>query len=108
MVTVESLGSYWFIDPARSTYRRTPKREQMRENPEWGGPEAGPLQDLVEQPFTRLELIKDHPGLSFWDTHAALRIHIPGPERGTPLGKGAWVHAPISEGEFDRLNGVLV
>ena len=43
---VESKGSVWLIDESSKRYCRMPKNEQPRK-PDWGGPEAGPLQDLV-------------------------------------------------------------
>ena len=46
MRRIESIGSYWEIDEDLKRYRRWPKEETPRPN-EWGGPEAGALQDLV-------------------------------------------------------------
>ena len=51
MHRIESLGSVWEIDEDDLRYRRFPKNEAPRENPEWGGPEAGALQDFVWHPF---------------------------------------------------------
>lgn len=51
MVRIESVGSVWEIDEDDLRYRRWPKTEGPRENPEWGGPDAGALQDFVWHPF---------------------------------------------------------
>lgn len=52
---VESWGSLWFLDDDTNEYLRTPKHEGPRQSPtghDWGGPAAGPLQDLVWHPMT--------------------------------------------------------
>lgn len=51
IIRIESEGSFWFIDEVLMRYQRMPKYEAPRENPEWGGPEAGVLQDAVWLPY---------------------------------------------------------
>ena len=51
MTRVETAGSIWMIDNDLRRYCRFPKQEQPREHPEWGGPEAGALQDAVWHDF---------------------------------------------------------
>jgi hypothetical protein len=50
---IESRGSYWEIDEEDLRYRRWPKYEGPRENPEWG--KNGVLQDAIWHPFVRWE-----------------------------------------------------
>jgi hypothetical protein len=42
---VVSGGSNWWFDEDAMEYLRLPKVEQPRERPEWGSPDAGPLED---------------------------------------------------------------
>lgn len=59
---VESVGSWWFFDDDAMLYCRTPKTEGPRASPpgeDWGGPNAGGLQDLVWHPFLEAE---EHSG----------------------------------------------
>lgn len=51
IVVVETEGSRWEFWEIEHLYRRSPRTEASRENPAWGGPEAGPLQDHVWHPF---------------------------------------------------------
>jgi hypothetical protein len=46
-VRVESSGSFWEIDEDLMRYRRWPKSEKPREDPDWGDENAGALQDIV-------------------------------------------------------------
>lgn len=52
---VESLGSVWFLDDDAHEYLRMPKTEGPRpkgpNGEDWGGPDAGHLQDLIWQPM---------------------------------------------------------
>lgn len=48
---VETKGSIWVIDNDLRRYCRFPKHEGPRERSEWGGPEAGALQDAVWHNF---------------------------------------------------------
>lgn len=53
-VRIESVGSIWFLDEAGGEYLRLPKTEGPRESPEgedWGGPDAGGLEDLKWHPM---------------------------------------------------------
>lgn len=59
-VRVETKGSFWWFDESAHEYMRLPKHEAPRERPEWGGPDAGPLQDAVWHPYERWE-IGPHP-----------------------------------------------
>lgn len=52
--TIESLGSVWLIDENEKHYCRLPRTEGPRQSPpgeDWGGPDAGDLQDLVWHPY---------------------------------------------------------
>lgn len=51
MIRVETLGSMWLIDDVERRYCRFPKHEGPRDRPEWGGPDAGALQDIVWHDF---------------------------------------------------------
>lgn len=50
-VTVETLGSFFWIDDTLSRYTRLPKHEAPRERPEWSDERAGVLQDAVWHPM---------------------------------------------------------
>jgi hypothetical protein len=50
-IKIRTRGSNWWIDENANEYMRLPLEETTRENPEWGGPEAGPLQDGVWHPY---------------------------------------------------------
>ena len=52
IVVVVTEGSRWEFWETEHKYRRSPRNEASRENPAWGGPEAGPMQDFVWHPFT--------------------------------------------------------
>lgn len=45
MTRVETAGSIWLFD-GQTRYLRMPREERPRGNG-WGGPHAGPLQDLI-------------------------------------------------------------
>jgi hypothetical protein len=67
----------WELFETEHAYRRSPLNEGGREKPEWGGPEAGPLQDYVWHPFTS------------WDVDDVfLWIELP---------DGGHLHAPFPE-----------
>lgn len=53
VVIITTLGSRWEFWETEHLYRRSPLTEAGREKPEWGGPEAGPLQDHVWHNFSR-------------------------------------------------------
>ena len=103
MIKIESLGSFWFIDTQKETYTRTPKREKPREAPFDGG--GTMLQDLQTFSYTRLEFI-ELEGDNFWATVykqpivAVLRFHYRGPVRNSPLGRGCWLHAPLTNEQY--------
>lgn len=52
---VESFGSFWFLDDDAGECLRMPKQEGPRERgpngEDWGGPEAGELEDLKWHPM---------------------------------------------------------
>jgi hypothetical protein len=104
MIKIESLGSYWFIDVAKQTYARTPKRESPRDNP--GHTNRGTqMEDLKTFPFTRFQFIEVDPDNYWSKTYflpvvAVLRLHYRGTVRDTPLGRGSWVHAPLTEDQY--------
>lgn len=104
---VMSLGSIWEIDTDLNRYRRYPRKEKPRDDASWGSAEAGPLQDFVwhEMP-DEPSIVRYHPGLDYWDVPGALRIPCTS-ERATPLGRGAWVHAPLEQEELDRVEQLL-
>lgn len=55
----ETVGSFWWFDDEAHEYARMPKTEGPRPSPEgedWGGPEAGDLQDLVWHPMLDWEV----------------------------------------------------
>lgn len=57
---IESFGSLWFLDDDANEYLRIPKREGPRDSPpgeDWGGPDAGGLQDLVWHPMFGWEMV---------------------------------------------------
>lgn len=70
---VESRGSIWEIDEVLMRYRRFPREEKPREDPSWGGPDAGALQDFAWHEFTSWRF---DPTWNGW----ALVIEVPGPE----------------------------
>jgi hypothetical protein len=105
MIKIESLGSFWFLDYNTMTYHHTPKVEDERPNG-WGTKE-GPLQDLAAHPFTRVELVTNDPRLKFWHVPAALRIHYRGAVRDTPLGRGCFVHAPLTQAQYEEARLLL-
>lgn len=56
---VETKGSIWLLDDDLSRYARMPKQEGPRYSPpgeDWGGVDAGILQDLVWHPMERWEI----------------------------------------------------
>lgn len=74
-IVITTLGSRWEFWETEHLYRRSPLAEASRERPEWGGPEAGPLQDHVWHPF------------EYWDVgDVYLRIDLP---------DQTWIHAPL-------------
>lgn len=79
VVVIRTLGSRWEFWETEHLYRRSPRTEGGREKPEWGGPEAGPLQDHVWHQFAT------------WDVDDAfLWIEIP---------DGGFLRAPCPEAE---------
>ncbi len=86
VVIITTLGSRWEFWETEHLYRRSPLTEAGRERPEWGGPEAGPLQDHVWHPFVRWA-IRDY-GL-FQKLHILLPdgslIRAPEPDALAPL-----------------------
>lgn len=62
IIIVTTEGSRWLFWETEHRYSRSPLTEVNRENPAWGGPEAGPLQDHVWHDFTNW-YFDDHP---FW------------------------------------------
>lgn len=52
IVVIATEGSRWELWETEHRYRRSPLTETSRENPAWGGPEAGPLQDHVWHEFS--------------------------------------------------------
>ena len=86
MTRIETTGSIWLIDDDRHVYYRFPREERPRERPEWGGPDAGALQDAVPHDF--VEWWIDPPT---GHRPAALRI------RTTPGDNGRCVWAPNPE-----------
>lgn len=62
-VRVVSDGSVWIIDDDLSRYCRMPKREGPRapgpNGEDWGGPDAGELEDLKWHPMVRWELVPE-------------------------------------------------
>lgn len=98
ILRVESAGSIWEIDLTLNRYRRMPREEQPRERPEWGGPDAGPLQDFVwhemrDKPFVIRSTSKFLPD----------RLVIP-----TPLKDGKdCVTAPLSVTESTHVRSVI-
>lgn len=79
MTRVETRGSFWLLDDDNGRYCRMPKREQPREHG-WGGPEAGPLEDLKWHPMTGWEIL---------EASGRLIVHLP-----TDDERGVWVSAP--------------
>jgi hypothetical protein len=63
---IETLGSVWFLDEDGSEYIRLPKTEGPRSpgpnGEDWGGVDAGELQDLVWHPMFGWEI---RSGLAF-------------------------------------------
>lgn len=55
-VTVDTEGSVVWLDDANARYHRMPNTEGPRERPEWGGQDAGPLQDAVWHPMDGWEI----------------------------------------------------
>ncbi len=53
MIRVETNGSIWTINEGGLLYLRLPKEEKPRERSEWGGVNAGPMQDAVWHPFIK-------------------------------------------------------
>lgn len=54
MNRVETKGSVWMLDDDAGRYCRLPKQEGPRLSPpgeDWGGPDAGALQDVVWHPL---------------------------------------------------------
>ena len=77
VVRVETLGSIFVIDEDLERYCRFPLQEGPRERPEWGGPDAGDLQDLVWHDYAggwfihpitdRLVIrVREEPGTGEW------------------------------------------
>lgn len=56
-VIVVTEGSRWVFWETEHRYSRSPRTETSRENPAWGGPEAGPLQDHVWHDFDTWSVI---------------------------------------------------
>ena len=56
ITVIATEGSRWELWETEHRYRRSPLTETSRENPAWGGPEAGPLQDHVWHEFTHWEI----------------------------------------------------
>ena len=76
ITVIATEGSRWELWETEHRYRRSPLTETSRENPAWGGPEAGPLQDHVWHEFTHWEitaypfgarLVIDLTDAHFWD-----------------------------------------
>jgi hypothetical protein len=91
---IESYGSVWLIDEDELVYLRLPKVEGPRppgpNGEDWGGPGAGPLEDLHWLPFES------------WQVHGgSMRLFI-------HLGDGRNVSAPLGFREYDRLTKASV
>jgi hypothetical protein len=90
---VESLGSVWFFDEDAREYLRMPKNEGPRSSPEgedWGGPTAGPLEDLTWHPYEQWAVVPK----AFQDI---LVISVPDSDLG--------VVAPITEFDIEDVLG---
>lgn len=82
MHRVESKGSIWMLDDDHARYARMPKQEGPRWSPDgedWGGPGAGPLEDLSWHPMLDWE-IRDR-WLGAYAVQHNLVIRIPGDDR---------------------------
>lgn len=67
LVRVESDGSFWEIDEDLMRYRRWPKAEKPREDPDWGNENAGALQDLVWHDYVSWRIRSEgDPGYRPW------------------------------------------
>lgn len=55
MKRIETVGSIFEIDEDLMRYRRWPKQEAPRDNPEWSDSRAGALQDFVWHSYERWE-----------------------------------------------------
>lgn len=56
MDRVVTSGSVWLLD-AGGRYCRMPRHEGPRENPEWGGRDAGVIADFIWQPMSGVGVI---------------------------------------------------
>lgn len=111
IVKLESLGSYWFVDTVNKNWARTPKTENYRVNPDHAGV-GTQLEDLQKFPYVSIEFVDLPPG-NFWNERyrliiiGAVRFVYDGLDRMTPLGNGPWVHAPMTQEQFDNAKELL-
>lgn len=64
---VETKGSVWLLDDDARRYARMPKHEGPRLSPpdaDWGGADAGPLEDLKWHPMDAWE-IRENPIIAY-------------------------------------------
>lgn len=85
IVVIATEGSRWEFLETEHLYRRSPLQEGPREIPEWGGPDAGPLQDHVWHEF------RDWSVLTL---EGHFRLHIVLPDYGQ-------INAPRPDAEVD-------
>ena len=60
MIRIKTLGSIFLVDEGQQRYARFPLHEGPREVPEWGDPDAGPLQDAVWHPYIQWTIKDDY------------------------------------------------